>query len=208
MTTVKNTQNIVDTVDNITLEKKSENKYELKYGNKQMTLKIAPTNNQLSCGAYCFGIKQKTENDIPTLCVSLDNCFPESISFFDNLKDLVENELLKQTGSVQKVAPLITRSYFKNRNGELVKIIDENKALLNLRLKYNKKQGCLSIFKDVDGEIEFPIDELDYGFKGVYYIDVGDVTKSSKSGLWYVNLILDTCIVYREQPRVFGDEYL
>ena len=213
MSVILNSQYLKELNEKINLNKMGDNSFEVKFNNKQITFQIAPQNNKLASGAYAFGIKQKTLNNTPSLGLLLDSSFENDITHLEYVRDIIENKLLKATGSVQKVAPLLSRSYLKDKNGEFVldennnKIVDESKAILNMRLKFSKHRGCLSIFKNINGTIESPIIELDYGFKGVYFIDVGNVNKG-KNGLWYVNLLLNTCVVYTQPQTDFRNEYL
>ncbi len=121
-----------------TVEKVNDSKCLVKVENKNITLEISPISKKLEDGAYCFGIKQLRQTENPSMGVSLDSSFDNTVQFLEDLKDLVENQLFLLTGSVQKVAPLVWRSFLLNCNNE--KVYDDERRILNMRLQYNQKK--------------------------------------------------------------------
>ena len=83
-------------------------------------------------------------------------------------------------------------------------ILDPTKSpSLNIKLKWNKnKNQITSVFKPVTAQ------ECENEFKGVYFIDVGNVTKSNVTNTWYVNLLLNSCVIYTQPQTDFRNEYL
>ncbi len=77
--------------------------------------------------------------------------------------------------------------------------------IFNVRVKFYKEKGIItSIFKNIDGIIRDPINQLATSFRGVYYVTLDLSFYQEK---YYLNATLDTAVVYKPKMQL-GNNYL